>query len=190
MLEIVCKNMRRVLDEGGKIVPTSINFSRGDFSIVNIPQEVIRITKKYGISPEFLHVEVTESALLEEKADLPQAMAELRKNGFAVWLDDFGSGYSSFNALKDYAFDVVKLDMEFLKGFDKNEKSKPVIDSVIKMSDSVGMGTLAEGVETKEQMEFLKKIGCQRLQGYLFSKPIPYEELNQMIADKKLVIAD
>ena len=190
MLEIVCKNMRRVLDEGGKIVPTSINFSRGDFSIVNIPQEVIRITKKYGISPEFLHVEVTESALLEEKADLPQAMAELRKNGFAVWLDDFGSGYSSFNAIKDYAFDVVKLDMEFLKGFDKNEKSKPVIDSVIKMSDSVGMGTLAEGVETKEQMEFLKKIGCQRLQGYLFSKPIPYEELNQMIADKKLVIAD
>lgn len=190
MLEIVCRNMRKVLDEGGKIVPTSINFSRGDFSIINIPEEVIRITKKYRISPQFLHVEVTESALLEEKADLPQAMAELRKNGFAVWLDDFGSGYSSFNALKDYAFDVVKLDMEFLKGFDKNEKSKPVIDSVIKMSESVGMGTLAEGVETVEQMEFLKKIGCQRLQGYLFSKPIPYEELNRMIADKKFVIAD
>lgn len=190
MLEIVCKNMRRVLDEGGKIVPTSINFSRGDFSLINIPEEVIKITKKYRISPEFLHVEVTESALLEEKADLPQAMRELRKNGFAVWLDDFGSGYSSFNAIKDYAFDVVKLDMEFLKGFDKNEKSKPVIDSVIKMSDSVGMGTLCEGVETKEQMEFLKKIGCQRLQGYLFSKPIPYEELNKMIAEKKLIIAD
>ena len=190
MLEIVCANMRKVLDEGGKIVPTSINFSRGDFSIINIPEEVIKITKKYRISPEFLHVEVTESALLEEKADLPQAMEELRKNGFAVWLDDFGSGYSSFNALKDYAFDVVKLDMEFLKGFDKNEKSKPVIDSVIKMSESVGMGTLAEGVETKEQMEFLKKIGCERLQGYLFSKPIPYEELNKKIADKELVIGD
>ena len=190
MLELVCKNMRKVLDEGGKIVPTSINFSRGDFSLINIPEEVIKITKKYRISPEFLHVEVTESALLEEKADLPQAMRELRKNGFAVWLDDFGSGYSSFNAIKDYAFDVVKLDMEFLKGFDKNEKSKPVIDSVIKMSDSVGMGTLCEGVETKEQMEFLKKIGCERLQGYLFSKPIPYEELNKMISEKKLIIAD
>ena len=190
MLELVCANMRKVLDEGGKIVPTSINFSRGDFSVINIPEEVINITKKYGISPEFLHVEVTESALLEEKADLPQAMAELRKNGFAVWLDDFGSGYSSFNAIKDYAFDVVKLDMEFLKGFDKNEKSKPVIESVIKMSDSVKMGTLCEGVETEEQMEFLKKIGCQRLQGYLFSKPIPYEELNKKIADKELIIAD
>ncbi len=188
MLELVCANMRKVLDAGGKIVPTSINFSRGDFSIINIPEEVIKITKKYGISPEFLHVEVTESALLEEKADLPQAMAELRKNGFAVWLDDFGRGYSSFNAIKDYAFDVVKLDMEFLKGFDKNEKSKPVIESVIKMSNSVHMGTLCEGVETKEQMEFLKKIGCERLQGYLFSKPIPYEELNKKIADGDLVI--
>ena len=190
MLELVCANMRKVLDNGEKIVPTSINFSRGDFSIINIPDEVIKITKKYRISPEFLHVEVTESALLEEKADLPQAMAELRKNGFAVWLDDFGSGYSSFNAIKDYAFDVVKLDMEFLKGFDKNEKSKPVIDSVIKMSNSLKMGTLAEGVETKEQMEFLKKIGCQRLQGYLFSKPISYEELNKLISEGKLVIAD
>lgn len=188
MLELVCANMRKVLDAKEKIVPTSINFSRGDFSIINIPEEVMKITKKYGISPEFLHVEVTESALLEEKADLPQAMAELRKNGFAVWLDDFGSGYSSFNAIKDYAFDVVKLDMEFLKGFDKNEKSKPVIESVIKMSGSVHMGTLCEGVETKEQMEFLKKIGCERLQGYLFSKPIPYEELNKKIADGDLVI--
>ena len=190
MLELVCANMRKVLDSGEKVVPTSINFSRGDFSIINIPEEVLKITKKYQISHEFLHVEVTESALLEEKADLPQAMAELRKNGFAVWLDDFGSGYSSFNAIKDYAFDVVKLDMEFLKGFDKNEKSKPVIESVIKMSDSVKMGTLCEGVETKEQMEFLKQIGCERLQGYLFSKPIPYEELNKKIADKELIIAD
>ena len=188
MLENVCRNMRKVLDNGEKIVPTSINFSRGDFSIIDVPEEVLKITKKYGISPEFLHVEVTESALLEEKADLPQAMAKLRKNGFALWLDDFGSGYSSFNAIKDYEFDVVKLDMEFLKGFDKNEKSKPVIDSVIKMADSLKMGTLAEGVETEQQKEFLKKIGCERLQGFLFSKPIPYEELNQMIADKKLVI--
>ena len=150
----------------------------------------MKVTFLLDIKSSKAFVEVTESALLEEKADLPQAMAELRKNGFAVWLDDFGSGYSSFNAIKDYAFDVVKLDMEFLKGFDKNEKSKPVIDSVIKMSNSVGMGTLCEGVETKEQMEFLKKIGCQRLQGYLFSKPIPYEELNKMIAEKKLIIAD
>ena len=189
MLDLVCKNMRRVLDEGGVIVPTSINFSRGDFSMIDVPEEVVKITNKYKIPTEYLHIEITESALLDEQVDLVDAMARLRKNGFALWLDDFGSGYSSFNTIKDYAFDVVKLDMAFLKGFDKNEKAKPVIESVIKMADSINMRTLCEGVETKEQAEFLKKIGCERLQGYLFSKPISYEELNDKIAKKEFVIS-
>ena len=189
MLDIVCRNMRKVLDSGNRVVPCSINISRSDFSVVDIPEEVARITKKHNIPTEYLHIEITESALLDEQVDLVDATTRLKKNGFALWLDDFGSGYSSFNTLKDFAFDVVKLDMEFLKGFDKNEKSKPVIDSVIKMADNIKMGTLCEGVETKEQMEFLKKIGCQRLQGYLFSKPITYEELNEKIAKKELVLA-
>ena len=190
MLDLVCKNMRKVLDEGGIIVPTSINISRGDFSVIDVPEEVVKITNKYNIPTEYLHIEITESALLDEQVDLVDAMARLRKNGFALWLDDFGSGYSSFNTIKDFAFDVVKLDMAFLKGFDKNEKAKPVIESVIKMADSIKMGTLCEGVETTEQAAFLKKIGCQRLQGYLFSKPISYEELNGKIAKKEIVIAD
>ncbi len=189
MLEIVCRNMRNVLDEGGKIVPTSINFSRADFSIIDVPSEVKRITEKYKIEPKYLHVEITESALLDEHADLKKAMAKLKENGFAIWLDDFGSGYSSFNALKDYSFDVLKLDMEFLKGFETNEKSKPLIKSVIDMAGQIGMKTLAEGVETDEQAKFLKTITCEKLQGYLLSKPIPYEELNKMIKEGKLVIA-
>lgn len=189
VLELVCKNMRRVIDSGETVVPTSINFSRADFSIVDIPSEVMRITKKYDIPPKYLHIEITESALLDEHADLKAAMAVLKKNGFSIWLDDFGSGYSSFNALKDYAFDVLKLDLEFLKGFSTNEKSKPLISSVIQMANQIGMRTLAEGVETEEQAAFLKKIGCEKLQGYLFSKPIPYEELNKGIADGKFVVA-
>ena len=189
MLEIVCKNMRRVLDEGGEIVPTSINFSRADFSIIDVPNEVKRITEKYNIEPKYLHVEITESALLDEHVDLKKAMARLKENGFAIWLDDFGSGYSSFNSLKDYSFDVLKLDMEFLKGFETNQKAKPLIKSVIDMAEQVGMRTLAEGVETDEQAKFLKSITCEKLQGYLLSKPIPYEELNKMIKEGKLVIA-
>ena len=190
MLEQVCQNMRRVLDEGGVIVPTSINFSRADFSIVDIPSEVKRITKKYKIEPKYLHIEITESALLEEQADLKAAMKRLKENGFAIWLDDFGSGYSSFNALKDYSFDVLKLDMEFLKGFESNDKSKPLIKSVIDMAGQIGMRTLAEGVETDSQATFLKSIGCEKMQGYLFSKPIPYEELNKAIKEGKFVISD
>ncbi len=190
MLEIVCKNMRDVLDRGGKVVPTSINISRSDFSVIDVAEEVLKITKKYDIPKEDLHIEITESSLLDSKEKLHSAIDRIKKNGFAIWLDDFGSGYSSFNTLKDFAFDVVKLDMEFLKGFDKNNKSKPVIDSVIKMADSIHMGTLCEGVETKEQAEFLKKIGCVRLQGYLISAPISYEKLNEKIANKELILAD
>ena len=190
MLEQVCQNMRKVLDEGGKIVPTSINFSRADFSIIDVPNEVKRITDKYKIPPKFLHIEITESALLEEQADLKAAMRRLKENGFAIWLDDFGSGYSSFNTLKDYSFDVLKLDMEFLKGFETNDKSKPLIKSVIDMAGQIGMRTLAEGVETDSQAVFLKNIGCEKLQGYLLSKPIPYEELNEGIKSGKYVIAD
>ena len=189
MLEIVCKNMRRILDNGGTLVPASINFSRADFSIIDVPNEVVRITKKYNIDPKYLHVEITESALLGGQVDLKAAMDRLKENGFAIWLDDFGSGYSSFNALKDYSFDVLKLDMEFLKGFEQNEKSKPLIKAVIDMADQIGMKTLAEGVETDEQAMFLNKIGCGKLQGYLLSKPISYEELYGMIADGKFVIS-
>ena len=190
MLDIVCKNMRKVLDSGERIVPTSINISRSDFSVIDVAKEIDRITKKYQIPREFLHIEITESALLDEDVNLLEETAKIKAEGFALWLDDFGSGYSSFNTLKDFAFDVVKLDMEFLKGFDKNDKSKPVIDSVIKMANAIKMGTLCEGVETEEQAEFLKKIGCVRLQGYLISKPITYEELNNKIAGKELVLAD
>ena len=181
--------MREVLDNNEVIVPTSINFSRADFSVIDVPSEVDRITKKYNIPREYLHIEITESALLEEHADLIDATNRLKENGFAIWLDDFGSGYSSFNTLKDYSFDVLKLDMEFLKGFATNEKSKPLIKAVIDLANQIGMRTLAEGVETDEQAKFLKSINCERLQGYLFSKPITYEELNQGIAEKKFVIS-
>ena len=189
MLELVCINMRKVLDNKGKIVPTSINFSRNDFSVIDVPAEVEKITKKYNIPTKYLHVEITESALLGENVNLKDAMKRLKEKGFEIWLDDFGSGYSSFNSLKDYEFDVLKLDMEFLKGFEKNQKSKPLIKSVIDMANQIGMRTLAEGVETKDQSSFLKTIRCERLQGFLYGKPMTYTDLNERIKKGELVIA-
>ncbi len=189
MLENVCRNMRRVLDANETVVPTSINFSRADFSIVDVPQEIVNITNKYNIPTHYLHIEITESALLEEHFDLKEAIRRIKENGFEVWLDDFGSGYSSFNTLKDYNFDMLKLDMEFLKGFETNKKSRPLIKAVIEMAKQIDMHTLAEGVETDEQAEFLKSVGCEKLQGYLISKPITYEDLNNGIAEGKFVIS-
>ena len=190
MLEMVCKNMRRVLDKGETVVPTSINFSRSDFSVVDIPNEIVRITNKYNIPTHYLHIEITESALLEKTVDLAEAIRRIKENGFSIWLDDFGSGYSSFNTLKDYEFDVLKLDMEFLKGFESNKKSKPLIKAVIDLAGHINMRTLAEGVETEEQAKFLNSIGCEKLQGYLISKPITYEDLNDGISKGQFVISE
>ena len=190
MLDAVCKNMRKVLDSGRDIVPTSINISRSDFSRdIDIASKILKITEKYHINPKYLHIEITESALLDKDADLLGETKRIKKNGFALWLDDFGSDQSSFNSLKDYAFDVLKLDMKFLEGFEENPKCKPIIESVIKMAQSINTGTLCEGVESKEQAEFLKKIGCERLQGWHISKPIPYEILNEKIESGEYILS-
>ena len=189
MLRLVCKDLRYNMDNNLPVVPVSINFSRLDFMVMDVPEVIESIVNEYNIPKDFIHVEVTESALLEEGSLLKDAMKRLKEKGFALWLDDFGSGYSSFNALKDYDFDVLKLDMQFLVGFGENQKSKALIQSVISMASKVGMKTLSEGVETKEQAEFLKSISCGRLQGYLFGKPYSYDDLKERIKKGEFVIS-
>ena len=189
MLRLVCKDLRYNMDNNLPVVPVSINFSRLDFMVMDVPEVIESIVNEYNIPKDFIHVEVTESALLEEGSLLKDAMKRLKEKGFALWLDDFGSGYSSFNALKDYDFDVLKLDMQFLVGFGENQKSRALIQSVISMASKVGMKTLSEGVETKEQAEFLKSISCGRLQGYLFGKPYSYDDLKERIEKGEFVIS-
>lgn len=181
MLTIVCKQMRENFDKGESVIPVSINFSRIDFKVVDIVSIIDETMKQYNIPKEYIHVEITESALTGDKELLLSSINKLHDLGYSVWLDDFGSGYSSFNILKAFPFDMLKLDMGFLSDFDKNEKAKLVIQSVISMAKQVGMNTLSEGVETKEEADYLESIGCQRLQGYLYGKPLPYEELKTLI---------
>ena len=175
MLELVCKDLRKRMDDMLPAVPVSINFSRVDFLVADVEENINNIINKYNIPKQYIHIEITESALNSQGDDLKKSLRSIKESGLAIWLDDFGSGYSSFNALKDYEFDVLKLDLEFLRGFDRNQKARPLIKSVIDMANQIGMGTLSEGVKTKEQAEFLRKIGCMRLQGYLFGKPEPYD---------------
>lgn len=126
---------------------------------------------------ELIHVEITESALTDEEDTLKNTINRLHELDFATWLDDFGSGYSSFNVLKDYDFDVLKLDMKFLVGFNGNDKAKALIRSVINLADQIGMKTLCEGVETMEQAAFLEEAMCGRLQGFLYGKPLVIKTL-------------
>ncbi len=177
VLRLVCKDIRHNLDNGIPVLPVSINFSRADFGIIDIVEVVEQTVEEFDIPHDLLHIEITESALSSEIDTLKTTINGLHAKGFATWLDDFGSGYSSFNVLKDYDFDVLKLDMAFLSGFNGNEKAKALISSVIAMANQIGMKTLCEGVETSEQAKFLEEASCGRLQGYLYGKPLSYDEL-------------
>ena len=189
LVERVCQDLRRTMDAGLPVVPVSINFSRHDFECMDAIGHLEEVVKKYNIPKEMLHVEITESAMMDNVEILLDASHKLKKAGYALWLDDFGSGYSSLNVLKDFDFDVMKIDMVFLKNFEKNEKAKPLIESIVQMANKMGMRTLTEGVETDEQRAFLKSVKCERLQGYLFGKPISYDDFINKVKNKDFKVS-
>ena len=190
ILRVVCQDIRYNLDNGLPVLPVSINFSRADFGLIDIVEEVTKTAEEYQVPHEMIHVEITESALTDEEDTLKDTINRLHERGFATWLDDFGSGYSSFNVLKDYEFDVLKLDMKFLTGFDGNLKSRSLIRSVIAMADQIGMKTLCEGVETMEQAAFLEEAMCGRLQGFLYGKPLSYQDIMEKIKNGEYQLSD
>lgn len=189
IFEFACRDLRASLDAGLPVVPVSLNFSRLDFELMDAVGELDGLVKKYGLSKDLIHVEVTESALTDNMTKLNEAINRIKELGYALWLDDFGSGYSSLNVLKDYQFDVIKLDMRFLSNLENSEKAQVLIDCIVKMANRIHMLTLTEGVETKVQADFLNRVGCDRLQGYLFGKPIPKEALYERIEKGELTVS-
>ena len=190
IIDCVFKNMRNAIDKGRTIVPVSINFSRLDFELMDVESTLDELVNKYEIDKKYVHVEITESALINSENFLNTNIKKIKNLGYSVWLDDFGSGYSSLNVLKDFTFDVVKIDMKFLTNFDSNEKTKDILDCIIQLANRLGMNTLTEGVETETESEFLEKIGCERLQGYLFGKPYSLEDLENKIDNNELIISN
>ena len=178
----ICELLRKELDLNHKIVPISINLSRVDFITTHPFKEIEKAIKKYNIDRKYICIEITESIAMEDPKLLTLAINKFKNAGYEVWMDDFGSGYSSLNVLKDYPFDEIKIDMLFLKDF--TEKNKLIINYTIAMAKKLNIRTLTEGVETKEQVDFLKEAGCERIQGYYFSKPLPYEEVISLMKDK------
>lgn len=190
IFKAVCKDLHDSLSKGLPVVPVSLNFSRLDFELMDAIAVLETLVKEYEIPKELIHVEITESALIDNFDTLSKCINTLKKLGYSLWLDDFGSGYSSLNVLKDYSFDVLKIDMAFLTSLENNEKAKTLLDCIIQMAGRINMLTLTEGVETAEQADFLSKIGCTRLQGFLFGKPIPKEELYEKIKAKELIVSE
>ena len=190
VMEIVCRDLREAMDKGLRVFPISINFSRLDFELLDLVVELETCMEKYGIEKNLIHVEITESMLGDGNANLTKILNKLREKGYSLWLDDFGSGYSGLNVLKDYSFDMMKIDMNFLSKFSENSKSQPILTSIVDLAGKIGMNTLSEGVETSEAHDFLRSIGCQRLQGYLFGKPMLKSELVEKIHDGTYIVSD
>lgn len=182
--ELVCRDMSDSLEKGLPVVPVSLNFSRLDFELMDPLGELEALVSQYNIPRDNLHVEITESALTSDDFNLEQYIDMFHEKGYEIWLDDFGSGYSSLNVLKDFKFDLIKLDMLFLRNFGEREESRIILRNIVKMADELGMATLCEGVETNDAVDYLKSIGCGRLQGYFFGKPIPYSEFKGLLQRK------
>lgn len=182
-----CRLMRDRMDKQLAVVPVSFNLSRLDFLLCNIFQQIEEAVAKYQIPRYMIHIEITESMLFDNGLCMQTEIQKFHDAGYQVWMDDFGSGYSSLNVLKDYHFDEIKLDMMFLSSF--NDRSQAILTSTVDMAKKIGIQTLAEGVETEEQFEFLRSIGCEKVQGYLFGKPLPFQESIDNIISKGLKIA-
>lgn len=161
----------------------SINISPKDFYYMDVVATLKSLVEEHGIDPVKLRVEITETVMMSDSMDILKTVDELRASGFIVEMDDFGSGFSSLNLLKDMNIDVIKVDMEFLKDSERNMKSGIIIKNIINMSEELSIATLTEGVETAKQFEILYAMGCKLYQGYYFSKPVPLEDFEKQWFD-------
>lgn len=154
----------------------SVNISPKDFVYIDVYKTFIEIVKKYEISPSNLKLEITETAILLNLDAQLELIKKLREAGFLIEIDDFGSGYSSLNLLKDIPFDILKIDMGFLQATENQDRAMQILHSIIKLSKRLNMPVITEGVETKEQVEFLKEMGTDYYQGFYFARPMPVSE--------------
>lgn len=185
VVRIICNEHRMRRLYGLPVLPVSVNLSRLDFELCDICNEVDSIVASHGMPKEMLKIEITESVRGEDAAALDRGIATFQEMGYQVWMDDFGSGYSSLSVLKDYDFDTIKFDMRFLSDFDTSDKSRSILSSNITMAKQIGIQALSEGVETEEQMRYLKGIGFEKIQGYLFGKPMPLDEIFELPIPKE-----
>lgn len=177
----VCAMQQSRLDQGLATVPVSVNVSRVEFYNPSLCDDIRDIAKKHNLSPDLLKIEITESAYADNPVQVMEAVKKLHTYGFSVLMDDFGSGYSSLNMLKDLPIDVLKIDMRFLDDLDKDKKATIVLESIIRLAKWMKLSVVSEGVETQREWEYLRSVECDSVQGYYFYKPMPQEDFIQLL---------
>ena len=184
VLEAAARFLAERRRKGLPVVPVSVNLSRVDFEVSQPLDMVEEVVKRYRLPRRLIRIEITESALVKSEKVLKKAIAAFRKAGYECWLDDFGSRYSSLNVLHNFFLDELKIDMSFLRHF--NERSRKIIRSIVAMAKTLGVHTLAEGAETEEQVDFLRTMGCEKIQGYFYNRPLPWQDIEQWMKEKKI----
>ena len=180
VVEQVLEGIRAQTAAGFDIIPHSINLSRADFEACDIVEEIRKRVDAAGVERSRLTIEITESVIGQDLAFMKEQVERFRALGFPVWMDDFGSGYSSLNVLQSIRFDLIKFDMSFLKKLNAGESGRIILTELMRMTTALGLDTICEGVETEEQAAFLREVGCAKLQGFLYSRPISSETLLEL----------
>lgn len=181
--ESVCRTMSGWIRSGKHFVPISVNVSITDMKAMDVPAHFREMVRRYDLKSELIRVEITETAFAENSNLVREAIDRLHQYGFTVLMDDFGSGYSSLNMLKDTNVDVLKLDMKFIEmNVENRQKGIQIVDSVVNMAHKLNMTIIAEGVETKEQVDMLKTMNCIYGQGYYFYRPLPVKDAERLLS--------
>ena len=179
MLEEIAKQQATWIGQGRKVVPISVNISRAHFAKEDLAEHICAIVDKYQVPHNVIELELTESAFFDDKETLLQTVKKLRDAGFPVSMDDFGAGYSSLNSLKELQLDVLKLDADFFRGEASQERGMVIVSEVIDLAKKLNMKIVAEGIESREQVDFLTEQECDLIQGYFFAKPMPITEFEE-----------
>ena len=183
--EEACRLQRKLLDAGKPIVPISVNLSRLNFYSPDLPDFLSGLLKKYELKPWMLKLEVTESAYTDNQQQLLAMIATFKELGFPILMDDFGSGYSSLNMLKDMPLDTLKVDMAFIRELEKSDRVAVILKFIVELATALGMDVVIEGVETQAQVDYVKSLGDVAIQGYFFSRPLPIPDYETLL-DKYL----
>ncbi len=181
VFEQVCRFQRRCMEKGVKPVPISVNLTRYDIYQPQFIEALEEIRLRYDVPVELLRIEITETAVVGDNQQATKVIAQLHDKGYVVEMDDFGSGYSSLNVLKDIDLDILKLDMRFLSNKKETSRSGTILRAMVSMAKGLELTVIAEGVERMQQADYLRSIGCNLVQGYLYKKPLPEVEFFQLL---------
>ena len=182
--EEVCRLLRDWREKGYASIPVSVNVSRADVYQVDLVETLQDVVERYGVEPGQLHLEITESAYTENPGQILDTVARLRQQGFVIEMDDFGSGYSSLNMLNQMKLDILKLDMKFIQSETAKPAEQGILRFIVSLARWLNLSVVAEGVETREQLERLREIGCDFVQGYFFARPMPDAEFEALLKEQ------